>query len=274
MTFTTAYYVYIWDSPSILSTNVWYNTSTVSRSINTYVNKGWTSMCTIVWHRLGNAGTIFWSIGMYINDWQMCVLTFCWAEEVWCIRYCCTEHRGCVLLLEWVPLYWLLIFVQYGEVDNLTNGGKNWSWSKLNTVVQICAVVTKNVRGTKMIMFDNWERIREMRGNVNWGVYQRWICYTPCITESLFCMRTELSVYEALSLVWKQVFNLMGWDEHDLNHKWILIPDVRCCTGSWSTVVITRDHSGSEATSWSRQHFVKCDYQSLTMYIFSLFWSI
>ncbi len=35
MTFTTDYYVYIWDSPSILSTNVWYVTSTACRTIVT-----------------------------------------------------------------------------------------------------------------------------------------------------------------------------------------------------------------------------------------------
>ena len=33
----------------------------------------------------------------------------------------------------------------------MTNGGKNSSWSKLIIVIQICAVVTKNVSGTTMI---------------------------------------------------------------------------------------------------------------------------
>ncbi len=64
------------DSPSILSTNVWYNLSTVSQSIATYVNKRQTSMCTIAWLRLGKEGTIYWSIIMYINSRQMCALTF------------------------------------------------------------------------------------------------------------------------------------------------------------------------------------------------------
>jgi hypothetical protein len=31
-------------------------------------------------------------------------------------------------------------------------------------VVQICAVVAKNVSDAKMINFDNCERVREMRG--------------------------------------------------------------------------------------------------------------
>jgi hypothetical protein len=48
--------------------------------------------------------------------------------------------------------------------DNLTNRGKNFSWSKLIIIVQICAVVTKNVSGTKMIIFDNCERSAEKRG--------------------------------------------------------------------------------------------------------------
>jgi choline-glycine betaine transporter len=38
--------------------------------------------------------------------------------------------------------------VQYGEVDKLTNRGKNLSWSILIIVVQISAVVTKNLSGT------------------------------------------------------------------------------------------------------------------------------
>jgi hypothetical protein len=49
----------------------------------------------------------------------------------------------------------------------LTNGSKNLSWSNLVIVAQICAVVTKNVSGTKMINFDNCERSEEKRGNVN-----------------------------------------------------------------------------------------------------------
>ncbi len=56
------------------------------------------------------------------------------------------------------------MFVQSGEIDNLTNGGKNLSWSKLIMVVQICAFVMKNVSGTKMIIIDNCERNEEMRG--------------------------------------------------------------------------------------------------------------
>ncbi len=77
MTFTTAYYVYIcWDSSDVLSTDVWYNASTVSQSIATYVGKRQTSICTIVWYRLSKVGTIYWSIVMYINNGQMCALTF------------------------------------------------------------------------------------------------------------------------------------------------------------------------------------------------------
>jgi hypothetical protein len=72
----------------------------------------------------------------------------------------------------------------------MTNGGKNLSWSKLIIVVQICAVVTKHVSGTKMIIFDNCERSEEMRGLRAGGVYQRTICYTPSIAELLFCTIT------------------------------------------------------------------------------------
>jgi hypothetical protein len=39
MTFTTAYYVYIHDSSDVLSTDVGYDASTVSRSIATYVGE-------------------------------------------------------------------------------------------------------------------------------------------------------------------------------------------------------------------------------------------
>ena len=56
------------------------------------------------------------------------------------------------------------IFVQYGEVDNLTNGGKNLLLSNLIIVAHICAVETKNASGTKMINFDNCERSEEKRG--------------------------------------------------------------------------------------------------------------
>jgi hypothetical protein len=47
--------------------------------------------------------------------------------------------------------------------------------------VQICAVITKNVSGTKMCYFVNCERSEEMRGCELGGVYQRRICYTPHI---------------------------------------------------------------------------------------------
>ena len=46
----------------------------------------------------------------------------------------------------------------------MTNGGKNLSWSNLIIVGQICAVVTKNVRGTKVSNFDHCESVRELRG--------------------------------------------------------------------------------------------------------------
>jgi hypothetical protein len=45
---------------------------------------------------------------------------------------------------------------------------------------------TKNVSGTKMIIFDKCERSGEKRGLWAWGVYQRTICYSPCIVESSF----------------------------------------------------------------------------------------
>ena len=90
----------------------------------------------------------------------------------------------------------------------------------------------KNVSGTKMIFCDNCEKKRETKGTVSWGVYQKRICYTPRTAESLLCTTVLFLVYKALSLVWKQVFNLMGWDEH------FLIPDVRCCTGYWITDVM------------------------------------
>jgi hypothetical protein len=44
------------------------------------------------------------------------------------------------------------------------NSGKNLSRSKLIIVVQICAVVMKNVSGTKMIILTNCEKSEEMRG--------------------------------------------------------------------------------------------------------------
>ena len=53
MTFTTAYYVFILrDTPSVLSTNVWYDTSTASQTIVTQVNKSWTTVRTIFWRHL------------------------------------------------------------------------------------------------------------------------------------------------------------------------------------------------------------------------------
>ena len=61
-------------------------------------------------------------------------------------------------------MYWLLKYVQHGAVDNLTNGGKNLSWSNVIITVQKLQYVQKKVSGTKMINFDNCEMFREMRG--------------------------------------------------------------------------------------------------------------
>ena len=109
------------------------------------------------------------------------------AEQVWLYRAPCFE-----LLLEQLPLYWLLIFVQYGEVDNLTNSSKNLSRSNCIIVVQICVVITKMQLALKLCYFDNCERSEEMRGLWAGWVYQRTICYTPCIAVSLFCTTTLL----------------------------------------------------------------------------------
>ena len=94
-----------------------------------------------------------------------------------------------------------MIFVQYGEVDNLTNGGKNSSWSNCIIIVQICAVIYENVSGTKMCYFDNCERSEKCGGCQSRGVYQKGMWYTPRIAESLFRTTTSLLVYEALILV-------------------------------------------------------------------------
>ena len=53
--------------------------------------------------------------------------------------------------------------VQHGEVDNLTNSGKNLSWSNVIIAVQNLQCARKKVSGTKMINFDNCERSEEMR---------------------------------------------------------------------------------------------------------------
>jgi hypothetical protein len=163
ITFTTSFYLYKQDSPSILSTNVSYNTSSVSRSIVTYVNKGQTSICT-VWHRLGKVGTIYLSNIMCIHGRQMCAQTF--VQQKKCSSFGTVITVFCVLLLKWCePFYWLLIFVQNCEVDNLTTGaGKNLSWSNPIIVVKICAVITKHVSDTKMCYFDNCERSEKCGG--------------------------------------------------------------------------------------------------------------
>ncbi len=82
-------------------------------------------------------GTIYWSIVMYINSRQMCALTFtgqrkcgafgtCTERRV--VSCCCSEYRRTVA--------WLVKYVQHGEVDNLTNGGKTLSWSNVIIAVQ------------------------------------------------------------------------------------------------------------------------------------------
>jgi hypothetical protein len=80
---------------------------------------------------------------MYINGRQMCALTF--TGQRYGVFGTCTAVPSAVLCVVVVVSTVVLTtkFVQYGEVDNLTNGGKNLSWSKLIMVVQICAVVTK-----------------------------------------------------------------------------------------------------------------------------------
>ena len=60
---------------------------------------------------------------------------------------------------------------------------------------------------------------------------------TPRFAETSFRVAAWSSVYEALSLVWKWVFNLMGWDEHEIQTTRVLIPVVQCRTGYWSTDV-------------------------------------
>jgi hypothetical protein len=128
MTFTTAYYVYIWDSSNILlSTDVWYNRSTVSGSIATYMGVRRTSICTIVWHRLGKVGTRvrlgftlltsaptsqYWCLHIQhtVIQYYSTTVTY-WEHPDWygmtskewnliggsglslCTKYCCTERR-------------------------------------------------------------------------------------------------------------------------------------------------------------------------------------
>jgi hypothetical protein len=182
-------HVQIRDNSNVLSTDVWHYTSTVSRSIATYVGERRTSICTIVWHKLGKVGAIYWSIVMYINGRQMCVLTFA-RQRKWCIWYCytesrvvrchCSEYRRTgywnIYSMVTLTIWWTAVKTCHGQMSSLLC--RNYSMCK------------KKVSGTKMIIFENCERFREMRGNESRGVYQRRICYTPCIAELSFCTTT------------------------------------------------------------------------------------
>ncbi len=87
-------------------------------------------------------GAIYWSIIMYINGRQMCALTF--AGQRKCGVFGTVVPRAVLCFVVLVSTAVLTtVFVQYGEVDNLTNGGKNVSWSNLMIVAQICAVEKK-----------------------------------------------------------------------------------------------------------------------------------
>jgi hypothetical protein len=216
MTFTTAYYVYIWDSPSILSAGVRDNTSTASWMLCMWRRQTTICTITIVWHRLDKVlGTIYWSSVLYINDRQMCALTFAARGSV--VRLVLLYQAPCFLLLWWVPLYWLLIFVQYGEVDNLTIGGKNLSWSNLIIVVQICAVVTKNVSGTKMIIFDNCERSRE-KGGLWAEECTRKESATHLVMRSCCFVRQHCFWYRRCSALFENECSI-SW--HKMNMIWI-----------------------------------------------------
>ncbi len=182
MTFTTDYYVCIWNSSDVLSTDVlWYNTSL---SLHMWARDGllYVLLCDIGWAK--------WALSICLS---LCTLTM---DR--CVRWL-LPGRGsvvhsvllypapcCVLSLCWLPLYWLLKYGQHGEVDNLTNSGKNLSGQMSSSLCRNYSMYRKKVSGTKMINFDNCEMFREKKRSESRGVYQRRICYTPRIAESLF----------------------------------------------------------------------------------------
>jgi hypothetical protein len=122
------------------------------------------------WTRDGLVYILLCDIGW--AKWALSIgLALCTITADRCV--CChLPGRGSVLCLVllyrvlcWVFLNWQVpLYRLYGEVENLTNGSKKLSCSNCIIVVQICAVITKNVSGTKMFYFDKCKRNREMRG--------------------------------------------------------------------------------------------------------------
>ena len=93
-------------------------------------------------------GTIYWSTVMYINkDRQISALTSTGQRKCGAFGTVVPSTMLCVVVVV-STIVLTTDIVQYGEVDKLTNRGKNLSWSILIIVVQISAVVTKNLSGT------------------------------------------------------------------------------------------------------------------------------
>ncbi len=182
MTFTTAYYVYIWDSRSLLSTNVWYDMSTASWTIVLYVNENQTTVYTIVWHRLGKVGAIYWSIIMYIISRQMCALTF-------------AGQRKCGVFSTVVPsaVLWVVVLVSTVVLTTVFVATVWWGWQfdkwrqkfvmikSHHCRTNMCSR-EKNVSGTKMCYF--WQLWEEWRKE---GAVRVEDCTRDDLLHSLYC---------------------------------------------------------------------------------------
>ncbi len=87
---------------------------------------------------------------------------------------------------------------------------------------------------------DNCERSEEMRGLWAGGEYQIRICYTPCTIAELLFGTAKVGCRYTRNWALFENKGSISWDE--MNMFWIdkrvLIPDMRCCTGYWSTVVM------------------------------------
>jgi hypothetical protein len=119
---------------------------------------------------------------------------------------------------------------------------KNLSWSKLIIVVQICALVMKNACATKMIIFDKCEEWRN-EGAVRVEECTREESATLLVLRSGRFVRRCGRRYTRHWALFENKCSI-SWDE--MNMFWIdeyvLIPDVRCHTAYWSTVVMYCAH--------------------------------
>ena len=153
-----------------------------------------------------------------------------------CKKYCCTacgavrcrnsEYRR----TDYWYLYSMVRLTIWRPAVKIRHGQNHPSCANM------CSIHEK-VSGTKNELFRQlWEKgegdldERSEWRECSFGTMRN----TPRFRKTSFRTTTLFLSYEALSLVWKRVFMLMGWDEHDLNRRefWFQSCSVALVTGA------------------------------------------